>query len=160
MDNPPDTSTTITTEENVKQTDDADNPQESLTRTTTKEEITQTDEITEETVTFNKRPWRQYKRIIFLLGCLMGIVLGWAFRPPDLQLEGILESVDINMAVFFDDIKAALPSALPRGIMNEARQIQDHSRESASTRAFSIGEQLSHDGISAHYPVVMVASKS
>jgi hypothetical protein len=130
-----------------------------LTRKLTREENTQTDEgadITEQTVKAEKRKLRHYKRIIFVLGCVMGVVLAWAFRSPDLQLEGLLDSVD--MADFFDDIKAALPSALPMGLVKEAREIQEHSRQSAAYGAFSIGEQLSREGLSAHHPVIMVSS--
>jgi hypothetical protein len=129
-----------------------------LTPTTTREEITQTDDDlafilppAKETV---KRPWTQYRRIIFVLGCIMGVALAWAFRSPDLQLEGLLDSVD--MADFFDDLKAALPSALPIGIVREAKEIQEHSRQTATTGAFSIGEQMLQEGMTAHYPVVMV----
>jgi len=96
----------------------------------------------------------QYRRIIFILGCFLGVVLAWAFRSPDLQLEGLLDSVDV--AEFFDDIKAALPSALPIGLLREAREIQEHTRQTAGTGAFSIGEQMLRDGMSANYPVIMV----
>jgi hypothetical protein len=96
----------------------------------------------------------QYRRIIFILGCILGVALAWAFRSPDLQLEGLLDSVD--MADFFDDIKAALPSALPIGLVKEAREIQEHTRQTAGTGAFSIGEQMLRDGMAAHHPVIMV----
>jgi hypothetical protein len=86
----------------------------------------------------------------------MGIALAWIFRSPDLQLEGLLESVD--MADFFGDLKAALPSALPIGLVREAKEIQEHSRQRASSGAFSIGEQMFKQGMSANYPVVMVQS--
>src|SRR5579859_4076752 len=84
-------------------------PPTELTRTKTREEITQTDDEDIGELS-TKRPWIQYRRLIFVLGCLMGIVLAWAFRSPDLQFEGLLDSVD--MTDFFDDLKAALPSAL------------------------------------------------
>jgi hypothetical protein len=136
---------------------DTDNLRQSLTRTTTREEITQTDDdLTFPLKDSGKRPWIQYRRIIFILGCVMGVALAWAFRSPDLQLEGLLDSMD--MADFFDDLKAALPSALPMGIMREAKEIQEHSRQTAATGAFSIGEQMLQEGMSAHYPVVMVQS--
>jgi len=126
-------------------------------RTTTREEIVQTDDGTalvrppEEVM---RRSWTQYRRIVFILGCLVGLLLAWIFRSPDLQLEGFLDSVD--MADFFDDIKAALPAALPVGIVKEAKEIQKHTRESVGTGAFSIGEQMHQDGLSANFPVVMV----
>jgi hypothetical protein len=128
-----------------------------LRRMTTREEIVQTDDdsaFMQLPVTAAKRSWTQYRRIVFILGCLMGVLLAWAFRSPDLQLEGLLDAVD--MADFFDDIRAALPSALPIGIMQEAKEIQKHTRESVGTGAFSIGEQMFRDGLTANYPVVMV----
>jgi hypothetical protein len=100
----------------------------------------------------------QYRRIVFILGCILGVALAWAFRSPDLQLEGLLDSVD--MADFFDDIKAALPSALPISLLKEAREIQEHTRQTAGTGAFSIGEQMLRDGMAAHHPVIMVASQA
>ena len=123
----------------------------------TREEIVQTDDGTalvrppEEVM---RRSWTQYRRIVFVLGCLVGLLLAWIFRSPDLQLEGFLDSVD--MADFFDDIKAALPAALPVGIVKEAKEIQKHTRESVDTGAFSVGEQMHRDGLSANFPVVMV----
>src|SRR5213075_1517499 len=69
-----------------------------------------------------RRPWTQYRRIAFILGCILGIFLAWAARSPDIQLDGLLESMD--MADFFDDLKAALPSTLPIGLVREAREIQ------------------------------------
>jgi hypothetical protein len=131
-----------------------------LRRTTTREEIVQTEDdsaFMQLPVTAVKRSWTQYRRIVFILGCLMGVLLAWAFRSPDLQLEGLLDAVD--MADFFDDIRAALPSALPIGIMREAKEIQKHTRESVGTGAFSIGEQMFRDGLNANYPVVMVFSR-
>jgi len=131
--------------------------QPTLSRTTTKEEITQTDDelaFVHNSLGRGKRPWTQYRRFIFVLGCFMGVILAWAFQSPDLQLEGLLDSVD--MADFFDDLKAALPSALPMGLVREAKEIQAHSRQSAGTGAFSIGEQMVQDGFSSHYPVIMV----
>lgn len=129
-----------------------------LRRTTTREEIVQTNDesafIQPAAAAAVKRSWTQYRRIVFILGCVMGVLLAWAFRSPDLQLEGLLDSVD--MADFFDDLKAALPAALPVGIMKEAKEIQKHTRESAGTGAFSIGEQMFRDGLSANYPVIMV----
>jgi hypothetical protein len=136
---------------------DKESPRKPLTRRNTKEEILQTDEgfdTTEEPPRIKKRPLKYYKRVIFSLGCLVGIVLAWAFRTPDIQLEGLLDSIDVGD--FFDDIKAALPSALPYGIVKEAKEIQEHSRQSAKYSAFSIGDQLSQEGLSAHYPVIMV----
>ena len=129
-------------------------PQSSLTRSTTREEITQTDDELPPIVEKAKRPWLQYRRIVFILGIIMGLAVAWAFRAPDLQLEGLLESVD--MADFFDDLRAALPSALPIGLVKEAKEIQQHSRQTAGTGAFSIGERMYMEGKSAHYPVVMV----
>jgi hypothetical protein len=129
----------------------------SLRRTNTREEITQTeDDVASVCLSSatSRRSWTQYRRIIFILGCVMGAVLAWAFRSPDLQLEGLLDSVD--MADFFDDLKAAIPSALPIGLVKEAKEIQEHSRQSAGTGAFSIGEQMLQEGMSANYPVVMV----
>lgn len=132
-----------------------------LTRTTTREEITQTDDelaFMQPPHEKTKRSWTQYRRLVFVLGCIMGIALAWAFRSPDLQLEGLLDSVD--MADFFDDLKAALPSALPIGLVREAKEIQIHSRQRAGTGAFSIGEQMFQEGMSANYPVVMVQNLS
>lgn len=129
-------------------------PKESLTRSTTREEITQTDDELLPIVEKVKRPWLQYRRIIFFLGIIMGLVVAWAFRSPDLQLEGLLDSVD--MAEFFDDLKAALPSALPIGLVKEAKEIQLHSRQTVDTGAFSIGERLYMEGKVANFPVVMV----
>src|SRR5271163_1259269 len=127
-----------------------------LTRTTTREEIVQTDDELFSPPPV-RRSWTQYRRIIFVLGCLMGLILAWTFQPPDLQLDALLDSVD--MADLFDDIRAALPSALPMGLVKEAREIQENSRKSyKGTGAFSIGEQLSHEGLTANYPVVMVTS--
>ena len=124
-------------------------------RRTTREEITQTDDDEAAIVQPpRKRSWTQYRRLVFVLGCIMGIMLAWAFQSPDIQLEGLLDSVD--MADFFDDLKAALPSALPIGLVREAKEIQQHSRQVAGSGAFSIGEQMFKEGISAHYPVVMV----
>ena len=134
--------------------DDANPPTKPLTRTTTREEITQTDDEVVIVQPPGKRSWTQYRRLVFVLGCIMGIMLAWAFRSPDLQLEGLLDSVD--MADFFDDLKAALPSALPIGLVKEAKEIQQHSRQAAGSGAFSIGEQMFTEGMSAHYPVVMV----
>jgi hypothetical protein len=101
-----------------------------------------------------RRPWTQYRRVVFIFGCLLGLVLAWAARSPDIQLDGLLDSMDI--ADFFDDLKAALPSTLPIGLVREAREIQEHSRQTAATAAFSVGEQMAHEGMKAHYPVVMV----
>jgi hypothetical protein len=128
-----------------------------LARTTTREEITQTDD--ESTFPSHpqekiKRSWIQYRRLVFVLGCIMGIALAWAFRSPDLQLEGLLDSVDV--ADFFDDLKAVLPSALSIGLLREAKEIQENSRQRASSGAFSVGEQMFQVGMSAYYPVVMV----
>ena len=139
--------------------DEADTPsvlRPELKRTATKEETVQTehDSRPPSSGSVSKRPWTQYRRIIFILGCVLGIFVAWIFRSPELQLEGILESVD--MADFFDDIKSALPSALPIGLVREAREIQEHSRQTAGTGAFSIGEQMFGEGMSAHYPVIMV----
>jgi hypothetical protein len=134
--------------------DDANAPTKPLTRTTTKEEITQTDDEVVNVQPPGKRSWSQYRRLVFVLGCIMGMMLAWAFRSPDLQLEGLLDSVD--MADFFDDLRAAFPSALPTGLVKEAKEIQQHSREAAGSGAFSIGEQMFTEGMSAHYPVVMV----
>lgn len=131
---------------------------DTLGRTRTREEIVQTDGDAAIVPQEGKRPWMQYRRIIFILGCFLGVVLAWAFRSPDLQLEGLLDSVDV--ADFFDDIKAALPSALPIGLVREAREIQEHTRQTAGTGAFSIGEQMLQDGMSANYPVVMVQQRS
>jgi hypothetical protein len=129
-----------------------------LRRTTTREEIVQTeDDSAFMQLPAVKRSWTQYRRIVFIFGCLMGVLLAWAFRSPDLQLEGLLDAVD--MADFFDDIRAALPSALPIGIMKEAKEIQKHTRESVGTGAFSIGDQMFRDGLTANYPVVMVFSR-
>lgn len=127
-----------------------------LEHVSTKEEIVQTEDDMEVlTPPSNlKRPWTQYRRIIFVLGCLLGLLVAWVFQSPDLQLESLLESVD--MADFFDDLKSALPSALPIGIVREAREIQEHSRQAAGTGAFSIGEQMAREGMRANYPVVMV----
>jgi hypothetical protein len=128
-----------------------------LVRTTTREEITQTDDnpaFMKGPPKKNERPWTQYRRIIFFLGCILGVALAWVFRSPELQLEGLLDSVD--MADFFDDIKAALPSALPISLVKEAREIQEHTRQTAGTGAFSIGEQMLRDGMAAHHPVIMV----
>jgi hypothetical protein len=129
-----------------------------LSRATTKEEIIQTDDISEDGARAvqqeSRRPWTQYRRIIFVLGCMMGLVLAWVFRSPKLQLEGLLDSVD--MADFFDDLRAALPSTLDVGMVQEVKEIQAHSRERAVTGAFSVGEQMLQKGMSAHYPVVMV----
>ena len=130
---------------------------QALERTTTREEIVQTDDGTafvQLPAEAAKRSWTQYRRIVFILGCIMGLLLAWVFRSPDLQLEGFLDSVD--MADFFDDIKAALPAALPVGIVKEAKEIQKHTRESVGTGAFSVGEQMHRDGLSANFPVVMV----
>jgi hypothetical protein len=127
---------------------------EALVRTSTREEIIQTDGDAGVLLPTAKRPWMQYRRIIFIMGCFLGVVLAWAFRSPDLQLEGLLDSVDV--ADFFVDIRAALPSTLPIGLVREAREIQEHSRQTAGTGAFSIGEQMLRDGMSANYPVVMV----
>lgn len=127
---------------------------EALVPTSTREEIIQTDDDAAVVLPPAKRPWTQYRRIIFTMGCFLGIVIAWAFRSPDLQLEGLLDSID--MADFFDDIRAALPSALPISLLREAREIQEHSRQTAGTGAFSIGEQMWRDGMSANYPVVMV----
>jgi hypothetical protein len=132
-------------------------PRVPLVRTTTREEITQTDDnpaFMQGPPKKNERPWMQYRRFIFILGCILGVALAWAFRSPDLQLEGLLDSLD--MADFFDDIKAALPSALPISLVREAREIQEHTRQTAGTGAFSIGEQMLRDGMSAHHPVIMV----
>lgn len=128
-----------------------------LVRTTTREEITQTEgdpTIQEQPSTSSGRSWIQYRRIVFILGCILGVALAWAFRSPDLQLEGLLDSVD--MADFFDDLKAALPSALPISLVKEAREIQEHTRQGVGTGAFSIGEQMFREGMSAHHPVIMV----
>jgi hypothetical protein len=127
---------------------------DTLVRTPTREEIVQTDGDAAIVQSTAKRPWTQYRRIIFIMGCFIGVVLAWVFQSPDLQLEGLLDSVDV--ADFFDDIRAALPSALPISLVREARQIQEHSRQTAGTGAFSIGEQMWRGGMSAHYPVVMV----
>lgn len=132
-----------------------------LVRSTTREEITQTEgdpSILEEPSEEGSRPWMQYRRIIFALGCILGVALAWAFRSPDLQLEGLLDSVD--MADFFYDIKAALPSALPLSLVKEAREIQEHTRQTVGTGAFSIGEQMLREGMSAHHPVIMVRHPS
>lgn len=132
-----------------------------LRRTSTREEITQTeDELVFVSPPLNKgkRSWTQYRRVIFILGCVMGVVLAWAFRSPDLQLEGLLDSVD--MADFFDDLKAALPSTLPIGLVREAKEIQERSGQTSTTRAFSTGEQMLQEGMSANYPVVMVSFSS
>jgi len=129
-------------------------PPGTLVRTPTREEIVQTDGDAAIGPQERRRPWMQYRRIIFILGCFLGVILAWAFRSPDLQLEGLLDSVDV--ADFFDDIRAALPSALPIGLLREAREIQEHTRQTAGTGAFSIGEQMLRDGMSANYPVVMV----
>lgn len=134
--------------------DEANAPRIPLRRTITREEITQTDDEVVVAQPLRKRPWTEYRRLVFALGCIMGIMLAWAFRSPDLQLEGLLDSVD--MANFFGDLKAALPSALPIGLMREAKEIEQHSREAAGSGAFSIGEQMFKEGMSAHYPVVMV----
>lgn len=148
-------------DENNMPSDKDDTTQHSLTPTTTREEIVQTDDesaFVQLPQKITKRSWTQYRRLVFILGCVMGIILAWAFRSPDLQLEGLLDSVD--MADFFDDLKAALPSALPIGLVREAKEIQEHSRQRASsTGAFSIGEQMFQEGLSANYPVVMVRSK-
>jgi hypothetical protein len=139
---------------------DMKTPRKPLTRRNTKERIIQTSEgldTTEKPPRIKKRPLKYYKRVIFSLGCLVGMVFAWAFRSPDIQLEGLLDSID--MGDFFDDIKAALPSALPYGIMKEAKEIQEHSRQSAKYSAFSIGDQLSQEGLSAHYPVIMVKAR-
>ena len=129
---------------------------QSLERVSTKEETIQTEDGMEDTTILlkGKRPWTQYRRIIFVLGCLLGILVAWVFQSPDLQLESLLDAVD--MADFFDDLKSALPSALPIGLVREAREIQDHSRQTAGTGAFSIGEQMAREGMTSHYPVVMV----
>lgn len=127
-----------------------------LERVSTKEETVQTEDGMEDTTILLKvkRPWTQYRRIIFVLGCLLGILVAWVFQSPDLQLESLLDSVD--MADFFDDLKSALPSALPIGLVREAREIQEHSRQTAGTGAFSIGEQMAREGMTSNYPVVMV----
>ena len=129
-------------------------PRTPLRRTTTREELTQTDDEVAVVQPPGKRSWTQYRRLVFVLGCIMGIMLAWAFQSPDLQLEGLLDSVD--MADFFDDLKASLPSALPINLVREAKEIQQHSRQAAGGGAFSIGEQMFKEGMSAHYPVVMV----
>jgi hypothetical protein len=136
---------------------DTETSPQRLTTTATREEVTQTNDelaFVRQPPEKQKRPWTQYPRIVFILGCVMGIVLAWVFRAPDLQLEGLLDSVD--MADFFDDLKAALPSALPMGLLREAKEIQKHSRQTVGSGAFSIGEQMVQEGMSAHYPVVMV----
>jgi hypothetical protein len=130
---------------------------QALMLTATREELVQTDDgstFAKVPAAAARRSWTQYRRIVFILGCLMGVLLAWAFRSPDLQLEGLLESVD--MADFFDDIRAALPAALPVGIVKEAKEIEKHSRESVASGAFSIGAQMHRDGLSANYTVVMV----
>ena len=137
-----------------------DDGEGTVPRMTTKEEITQTDEAPDDTNVpvrqGARRPWTQYRRIVFVLGCIMGVILAWGFRSPELQLEGLLDSVD--MADFFDDLKAALPSALDIGLVKEAKEIQAHSRERAATGAFSVGEQMFQKGMSARYPVVLVGT--
>jgi len=127
-----------------------------LKRVPTREEIVQTEDGRDDISISSqgKRPWTQYRRIIFVLGCLLGVLVAWVFRSPDLQLESLLDSVD--MADFFGDLKSALPSALPIGLVKEAREIQEHSRRTAGTGAFSIGEQMAREGMTANYPVVMV----
>ena len=134
--------------------DDVTPSRNPLRRTRTREEITQTDDEADIVQQPGKRSWTQYRRLVFILGCIMGIMLAWAFRSPDLLLDGLLDSVD--MADFFDDLKAALPSTLPIGLVREAKEIQQHSRQAAGSGAFSIGEQMFMGGMSAHYPVVMV----
>jgi len=141
-------------QESEEQEEHTESPKPSLTRSTTREEITQTDDELLPIVEKVKRPWLQYRRIIFILGIIMGLVVAWAFRSPDLQFEGLLDSVD--MADFFDDLKAALPSALPIGLVKEAKEIQQHSRHTVDTGAFSIGERMYMEGKAANYPVVMV----
>jgi hypothetical protein len=141
-------------EENEEHEEHDASPKPSLTRSTTREEITQTDDELLPIVEKVKRPWLQYRRIIFILGIILGVAVAWVFRSPDLQLEGLLDSMD--MADFFDDLKAALPSALPIGLVKEAKEIQQHSRQTVGTGAFSIGERLYMEGKAAHYPVVMV----
>ena len=141
-------------EENEEHEEHDASPKPSLTRSTTREEITQTDDELLPIVEKVKRPWLQYRRIIFILGIILGVAVAWVFRSPDLQLEGLLESMD--MADFFDDLKAALPSALPIGLVKEAKEIQQHSRQTVGTGAFSIGERLYMEGKAANYPVVMV----
>jgi len=124
------------------------------------EDNAKSDKIVNITSTSKKtrRPWTQYRRIVFILGCLLGILLAWAARSPDIQLEGLLESMDV--ADFFDDLKAVLPSTLPIGLVREAREIQEHSRQAALTGAFSVGEQMAREGMEAYYPVVMVSHLS
>jgi len=141
-------------EENEEQEEHDASPKLSLTRSTTREEITQTDDELLPIVENVKRPWLQYRRIIFILGIIMGVAVAWVFRSPDLQLENLLDSVD--MADFFDDLKAVLPSALPIGLVKEAKEIQQHTRKIVDTGAFSIGERLYMEGKTANYPVVMV----
>jgi hypothetical protein len=134
------------------------NTNTSLTRTSTREVIVQTKNEPVSSVQpvpgRTKRPWTQYRRIIFVLGCIMGVVLAWIFRPPDLQLDGLLDVVDL--AEFLDDLKSALPSAIPIGLVKEATEIQQHTRETITTGAFSIGEQMAREGMTAHHPLVMV----
>lgn len=156
----PDVATEMTVAEDAHrdpESEDTHLSRHRLMRTATREEITQTDSnpsCVQEPLEKPRRPWTQHRRIIFILGCAIGVILAWAFRSPDLQLEGLLDSVD--MPDFFDDIKAVLPSALPIGLVREATEIQEHSRKSALNGAFSIGDYMSKEGMTGHYPVVMV----
>src|SRR5436305_14766418 len=95
-----DTAVLMDEDENDSQSDAGTNAliSSQLSRTTTREEITQTDDelsFVHNSLGKGKRPWTQYRRFIFVLGIFMGAILAWAFQSPDLQLEGLLDSVDM-----------------------------------------------------------------
>ncbi|KAI9850625.1 MAG: hypothetical protein M1838_005339 [Thelocarpon superellum] len=96
------------------------------------------------------KPRRGTKRrhgFVFTLGGVFGIVLAafFANRHDVIHLDML---ADLNLESFLD--------VIPAGILKDAKDIQQHERETVNYDSFSVGLQLRAQGITASHPVVMI----
>ncbi|PLB40870.1 phospholipid:diacylglycerol acyltransferase [Aspergillus candidus] len=85
--------------------------------------------------------------LIFLLGGLFGILfaLFFANQQDVISLDSLL---DLNLDTLME--------AIPQGIVWDAREFTQHERDAVNYDPFSVGLQLSEQGIKAKHPIVMI----
>lgn len=109
------------------------------------------DEVVDEEVPVVKiestsRKSRSRSTFIFVLGGLFGLLLAAFFASQTKVANDFLQ--DLSFDAFVDK--------LPAGMVNEARDMMSHEKETTNYDSFSIGLALLDAGLRAKHPVVMV----
>ncbi|KAL8915464.1 MAG: hypothetical protein Q9171_000028 [Xanthocarpia ochracea] len=95
----------------------------------------------------SRRRSKRRQWLVFGLGGLFGIITAAFFAQQHdvINLEGL---TDMNLGSLLD--------AIPAGIVNDAKDITRHERETVNYDSFTVGLHLQSQGVKARHPVIMI----